>query len=291
MKGNGVSVLMAAWNEKDSVRPVCRKVVDVMTRHGEPYEIILVDDGSIDGTGDHARQEKVTVISHPYNKGYGASLKTAARASRYSCLALIDPDGQHDPEDLPRLLEKFETGDFDMVVGSRSKASASQLTRRPGKRLLSWTANYLSGTNIPDLNSGLRILRKDRFLEFIHILPNQFSLTTTLTLSFLMDGYSVGYIPIIARKRVGRHSNVKVVRDGYLAILTIINTIVLFNPNKVFIPAALLLFSLGLLYSGYSIIKTFNIPSGALLLLLTSVIVFFFGIIADQISAIRRERK
>lgn len=286
-----MSLLLAALDEKTSIGEVCRGLQEVLSRQGIPFEILVVDDGSVDGTGAIAREAGATVITHPHNKGYGASLKTGARQAKYETLVTFDADGQHDPADVLRLLGEMESGRYDMVVGARGKGSPISRKRAPGKKVLSWVANYLAGTSIPDLNSGLRAVRREVFLEFIHILPNQFSLTTTITLALLKAGYIVGYIPVVAGERVGGSSSVNVFVDGYKTLLQIVNTIVLFDPNRVFIPASLALFLLGVSYGLYTVVTEFNIASGSLLLIITALITFFFGIIADQLSALRRERK
>ena len=287
----GISLLVAAYNESEAIDGVCRGLKDTLAVYGGPWELIVIDDGSEDGTGDIASKAGATVVTHPYNKGYGASLKTGARKARYPLLVFFDSDGQHDPRDVPRLLEQMEQAGYDMVVGARGKDSPVSFRRAPGKKVLSLVANYLAGMKIPDLNSGLRVVRRELFDEFVHILPNQLSLTSTLTLALAKAGYNVGYLPILVTRRRGRPSSVRVFGDGYRTLMLLINTIVLFNPNKVFVPVSIFLFLLGTVYGAYSAVKWFNIPSGALLLILTSLIIFFFGIIADQLSSMRRERK
>ena len=282
---------MPAFNEQGTIARVCRGLMSTLESRGEPYEVLVVDDGSSDETGSIARGEGVTVITHLSNKGYGASLKAAARRSRYSVLVTFDSDGQHDPADVLRLIEELEKYECDMVIGARGKDSPVSWRRAPGKKILSVVSNYLAGEKIPDLNSGLRAVRSSAFFDFIHILPNTFSLSTTLTLALLKEGFNVCYIPIVIKERGGGKSQVSILKDGYKTILLLINTIVLFNPNKVFLPASFILFVMGSIYAMYTIAVAFHVASGALLLLITSMIIFFFGIVADQLSAIRRERR
>jgi glycosyltransferase involved in cell wall biosynthesis len=286
-----MSLLLAAYNEAGLIGDVVRRLRESLDGYGGPHEIIVIDDGSEDETGMLAAAAGAEVITHPANKGYGASLKTGARRARYPVLVFFDSDGQHDPADVSRIVEEMARGEFDMVVGARGRGSHVSPSRVPGKKVLSWVANYLAETKIPDLNSGLRAVGRDVFFEFIHILPNQFSLTSTLTLALMKAGYNVGYVPIVVRRRSGRSSSVRIFRDGFKAFMLIINTIVLFNPNKVFVPASIVLFLVGSAYALYTIFTSFNIGSGAILLLITSMIIFFFGIIADQLSSMRRERK
>jgi len=178
--------------------------------------------------------------------------------------------------------------EYDMVVGARSR---NVPLRAPGKKILSMVANYLSGVEIPDLNSGLRAFRRKAVSEFLHICPNGFSFTTTITLAFLRAGYSIKYVPITAEMRVGRASNVRYFKDGYKTFLLIVRVIVLFNPLKVFMPISLVLFWAGVLFTLYGIIVFRRAPNMGVLTILTSILVFFMGIFADQISAIRRERR
>jgi hypothetical protein len=179
-----------------------------------------------------------------------------------------------------------------MVVGIRKKGSYTPILRRPGKWILNIVTNYLSGSKIPDLNSGFRAIKKSKVLEFMSILPNGFSFSTTITLAMLKSAYNVKYVPIAVSKRVGRKSSVNVFKDGLQTLLLIIRVIVLFNPLKVFVPASMILFGLGFFYALFVVIFVqFHIPSGAILLIISSFIVFFFGILADQIAGLRRGRE
>jgi glycosyltransferase involved in cell wall biosynthesis len=250
------------------------------------WEVIVVNDGSTDSTADVVLQYEARLISHPYNKGYGASLKTGIRNATGEIVVIMDSDGQHDAADIEKLLEHIEN--YEMVVGARSR---DVLIRAPGKKLLSMVANFLSGIKIPDLNSGFRAFYKDTVRSFMHFCPNGFSFSTTITLAYLREGFSVKYIPIEAEARVGRTSSVKFFRDGYKAFLLIIRVIVLFNPLKVFIPASLGLFFFGALFTLYGIIAFGRAPNTGILIILSGVILFFMGILADQISSIRRERR
>jgi hypothetical protein len=197
----------------------------------------------------------------------------------------MDADGQHRVRDIYKLLEFI--GPYDMVVGARTKKSKTTLHRKMAQFIMKGTAEYLSGQNIPDLNSGFRIMKKERALEYMNILPNGFSFTTTITLAILMNGYSVKYIPIEAETRIGK-SKIRPIKDGFNFILLIVRTVSLFNPLKVFLPISALLMTLGFIDLLYEVIFNFNISSASLLLILSSIIIFFFGILADQISAIRR---
>ncbi len=258
-------------------------------------EIIVVDDASTDRTAQIAEQAGFRVIRHRTNKGYGAALKTGIRACQGDIVVMMDADSEHNAAQISKLLDNF--GDNDMVVGARAKGSHAPFIRRPGKWLLSQVANYLAQTNIPDLNSGFRAFRKDVARLFLHILPNGFSFTTTLTLALFKEGYNIAYVPITTTPRVGT-STVHPVRDGINTLMLIIRIIALFDPIKVFLPTSFFLFLLGVVYwIGSGIFRyaqhiepAFHIPTGAMLVMLSAVIVFMFGILADQVSAIRREK-
>ena len=277
-----VTIIIPAYNEEEGIT----NVITQLKESSENYEILVIDDGSTDNTYKLAADTGVKVIRHPYNKGYGAALKTGIRNAEADVVFFMDADGQHQPGDIEKLIQYI--GEYDMVVGARTKKSKISLLRRPGKKILSITANYLAGTKIPDLNSGFRALKKSVALEFMHILPNTFSFSTTITLACIASGYSVKYVPIGAPERVGT-SKIKPFRDGFNFIMLIIRTVVLFNPLKVFLPISIILFLTGFSYLSYELVLHQNVPDSAILLIVSSILIFFFGILADQISSLRRE--
>ena len=279
-----VTIIIPAYNEGEGIADVITQLKELP----ENYEILVVDDGSTDNTYKLASATRVKVIRHPYNKGYGAALKTGIRNAEADIVLFMDADGQHKPKDIKKLTQYI--GEYDMVVGARTKKSKVSLLRRPGKKILSITANYLAGTKIPDLNSGFRALKKSIAMEFMHILPNTFSFSTTITLACIASGYNIKYVPIEAPERVGT-SKIKPFRDGFNFIMLLIRTIVLFNPLKVFLPMSFILFFFGFSYLSYELVVHLNVPDSAILLIVSSILIFFFGILADQISSMRREIK
>lgn len=278
------TIIIPAYNEEEGLG----SVIDGLKKLPEKYEIIIVDDGSTDNTYKVASEASIKVIRHPYNEGYGAALKTGIRNAKADIVLLMDADGQHKPQDIAKLLKYIEA--YDMVVGSRTKNSDVSALRRPGKMILALLANYLAGMNIPDLNSGFRAIKRDMAMDFMHILPNGFSFTTTITLAALTSGYSVKYVPIDAPRRVGT-SKIKPFKDGTKFVMLIIRTIALFNPMKIVLPVSVGLFIIGTLYAIWGIIYYFKIPNGALISIISSLIIFFFGIISDQISTLVRRRR
>jgi glycosyltransferase involved in cell wall biosynthesis len=284
MGESGVSIIIPAFNEERGLEGALGPLMPIAAR--KAWEVIVVDDGSTDGTVEIVRRHGARLVSHPENKGYGAALKTGIRNASNDTIVTMDADGQHDPSQIELILSYMDR--YDMVVGARKKMGG---IRAPGKRILSMVANYLSGVNIPDLNSGFRAFRKSVMKSFLHFCPNTFSFTTTMTLAYLREGYSVRYVPIDVERRVGRASTVRFFRDGYKTLLLIIRVIVLFNPLKVFIPSSIVLFIFGVLFTIYGIVVFHRAPNTGVLTILSSIILFFMGILADQISSIRRERR
>lgn len=276
-----VTVIIPAYNEEEGIADVITQLKGL----GGNYAIVVVDDGSTDNTYKLASETGVKVIRHPYNKGYGATLKTGIRNAEADIILFMDADGQHKPDDIKKLIPHI--GEYDMVVGARTKKSKISLLRRPGKKILSIIANYLAGMKIPDLNSGFRAIKINVAQEFMHILPNSFSFSTTITLALITSGYSVKYVPIETPWRVGK-SKIKPFRDGFRFILMIIRTVSLFNPLKIFLPVSLLLFLSGVSYLINEVLFYENISDTSILLIVSSLIIFFFGILSDQVSALIR---
>ncbi len=284
MKLSTVSVVIPAYNEAKNIATVLHGLRD----YSSECEIIVVDDGSTDGTGDAAAAVPgVKVVSHPYNIGYGAALKTGIRAASGETIVMMDSDGQHrDYADIDRLIEHI--GEFDMVVGARTGEAHRPMLRRPGKWLLGKIANYLVKQNIPDINSGFRAFRRHAVLQYLPLLSDQFSFTTTQTLMMFSEGKRVKYIPIKVYKRGGK-STVRIFRDGFNTILLMLRAIMLFNPLRVFLPISLILFLIGAgrLATGLIVGQDYTITS--IFGLLSAILVFLIGLLADQVASLRKE--
>lgn len=280
-----ITVVIPAFNEEESIAEVTRGVAEAL--RDRETEILVVDDGSRDATAERAREAGARVVPHPANRGYGAALKTGIRQASHEWIALIDADGQHDARDILRLMEAVGER-FDMMIGARDESSFQYASRMPGKRILQWIAAFLVGERPDDVNSGLRVFRKRDATPYFSILPNGFSFTTTLTLAMIKDALRVGFIPIQTSDRKGRPSTVSL-RDGFTTLLLILRIATLFNPLKVFLPISVTLFVLGAVYgAGNILFNELNIPDGASLLVITSIVVFFFGLLADQLASMRR---
>lgn len=283
-----ISVVIPAYNEEEGIAATL-EILGAMAINRQ-WEVIVVNDGSSDKTASIVKKFTwVNLISHRKNLGYGASLKTGIKNAKNELIAFYDADGQHIPEDLLKLYENLE--EYDMIVGARGSDSHADWTRKPGKWILSKVANYLTNTKIPDLNSGLRIVRKNIISKYLHLFPNGFSFSTTSTIAMMNLGYDVKYIPIKVKKRVGK-STVKQLKHGSNVLLLILRLIVLFNPLKIFITTSKILFFLGVVYEIIWGIIIFpngvRLIPGALFILLTSIIIFFFGLVVDQISELRK---
>lgn len=252
------------------------------------HEILVVDDGSSDATGERARGAGARVIRHPYNKGNGAAVKTGIRNATGEFVLIVDADGQHSPEDAQRLIASL--GEYDLVVGARDGGTQATVGRRAGNAALNWLASYLTGHRIPDLTSGFRGARRAHLREFIHLLPNGFSTPTTTTLAFIKAGYNVQFVPVQARMRQGR-SKIRFARDGAKFFLILLKVITLFSPLRVFAPLSAGSFSLGALYGLWTVWLHGRIPNGAVLLILFGVVVFLVGLVSEQISSLRFENK
>jgi len=281
-----VSVIIPAYNEEDAIGRVLDGLLPMADTNG--WEVIVVDDGSTDATTKVADQNGVKVITHPYNRGYGSSLKTGIGAATAEIVVFMDSDGQHEQGDIPRLLEHID--DHDVVIGQRVKGSHRLWTRRPGKWLLGKIANFLTGRKIPDINSGLRAYQKDLLLKLIHLMPDGFSFSTTSTVAYYSMNFRVKYIPIKTKQRTGK-SSVNQIKHGCETILLMLRLIVLFNPLKVFMPVSMTLIIMGLAYQIYIICLTgLHVEGGAIVSLIAGIQTFLFGLMIDQISSVRREK-
>lgn len=272
-----VSVVIPAYNEEGAIAEVVGRV----KAHGGWREVLVVDDGSSDATAERAAAAGARVVRHPYNKGNGAAVKTGIREAQGEFVLLMDADGQHDPEDMHRLIVPL--GVHDMVIGARAGKDQTA-TRAFGNALYRGLASWLTSRPIPDLTSGFRAARRERLLEILHLLPNGFSYPTTSCLAFLKAGYNVAFEPVKARPRVGS-SKIRVARDGVKFFLIILKIVTLYSPLKVFFPISAVSFLLGLAYGLWNVWTFGKIPMGSALLIQLAVVVFLFGLISEQIAS------
>lgn len=276
-----ISVLIPTYNEEAAIGDVVHRCRATL---GEGVELLVIDDGSTDATGKRAEAAGATVISHPYNKGNGAAVKTGIWKARGEIIVMMDGDGQHRPEDIPRLAESI--GRFDMVVGARTEVSDVKLHRKWANILYNILATYIVSTNVKDLTSGFRAIRAPLAKRFAYLLPNGFSYPTTITLALFRAGHSVHYEPITAPARQGQ-SKIKLIRDGLGFWLTITRIGTLFAPLKIFMPPAVCAVILGSGYGAYLLIFHQRFSNMAILLILSGILLFMLGLISEQIALLR----
>jgi glycosyltransferase involved in cell wall biosynthesis len=281
-EAGSVSVVIPAFNEEGGIAAVVEKV---LARHAW-REVLVVDDGSTDATAERAAAAGARVVRHPYNKGNGAAVKTGIRAATGEVVLLMDADGQHDPDDAAAIIGPI--GIHDMVIGARSSRDQTWI-RALGNGVFKSIASWLTGRPIADLTSGYRAARREPLLEILHLLPNGFSYPTTSCLAFLKAGYNVAFVPITARRRIGK-SKIRVLRDGTRFLLIILKIVTLYSPLKIFFPLSAVSLVLGATYGAWNVVTRGKIPAGAALFIQLAVVVFLFGLISEQIAS-TQERK
>ena len=279
-----LSIILPAYNESAIIGEVIAKLRALYPDPND-VEVLVIDDGSSDGTGAAAAAAGARVIQHPYNKGNGAAIKTGIRSARGEILVTMDADGQHDPRDIERLIQPIEEAGYDMVVGARRGAD-QQWHRRIANAIYNSFATYLASFQIQDLTSGFRAIRRSLALSFCYLLPNTFSYPTTLTLSVVKAGYSLAYVPIQVRKRVGK-SKIRLVRDGLRFLLIMIRIATLFSPLKVFLPVGLAVFLPGFAYAVYKLVihEPWTLP--IVISISVGTLIVMLGLISEQNTLLR----
>ncbi|WP_325087210.1 glycosyltransferase family 2 protein [Acinetobacter johnsonii] len=275
-----ISIVLPAKNEAGAIQ----QTVKAIRQLNRVDEIIVVNDGSTDDTAQIAEQAGAKVISHPYSKGNGAAIKTGARNAIGDVIVFMDADGQHDANDILKLIEKIEQG-YDLVVGARQKGSQASMGRGIANKLYNNLASYMSEHQVEDLTSGFRAVRAEKFKEFIYLLPNGFSYPTTSTMAFFRAGYSVTYVPIHAAKRIGK-SHIHPIKDSVRFFLIIFKIATLYSPLKMFLPFAVLLFTLGTGWYGYTLYEYQRFTNMSALLYTGSIMIFLMGLISEQITSL-----
>ena len=273
-----ISIILPAKNESKNLIAL----LPLLREHFPTEEIIVVDDGSTDDTTAVCASHDVRVVSHPTSRGNGAAIKSGARAANGEILVFMDADGQHSPEDIPRLLEQLSNG-YDMAVGARESGSHASAGRRIANSFYNWFSSRMTGQVIEDLTSGFRAVRAENFREFLHLLPNGFSYPTTITMAFFRANYLVSYVPITAGKRTGR-SHINITRDGLRFLIVIFRVGTLYSPLKIFVPVSFFFFFCGLGYYLYTYLAHGRFTNMSALLLSTSVLIFLIGLVSEQIT-------
>jgi len=280
MNPHQLSIVLPARNEAIGLA----KLLPALEAAWPDAEIIVVNDGSSDDTQQICQKRKVICIDHPYSMGNGAAVKSGARHATGDILVFMDADGQHDPADIPRLLEKLDQG-YDMVIGARTYDSHAGQHRALANTIFNRLASWLVEHRIDDLTSGFRAVRADKFRRYLHLLPNGFSYPTTITMSFFRAGLPVAYVPIRARQREGK-SHIRLFRDGTRFLLIIVRIGTLYSPFKLFLPVSLGFFLIGIVHYAYTFITEGRFTNATALMFTTSILTFLIGIVSEQITAL-----
>jgi glycosyltransferase involved in cell wall biosynthesis len=283
-----ITIVIPAHNEEQAIQKVLASLLAGLP--DAVSEVIVVDDGSSDRTGELATEAGVRVLRHPTNRGYGASLKAGIRVAKTEYVLTMDADGQHRVEDVQGLCQAVrDTGErVDCVIGHRTQLLHSALWRMPGKWFLTILARILTGKRIGDLNSGLRVMRRDVILRYVHLCPSGFSFSTTSTFALASRGYRMQFVPITVERRSGK-STVSV-KTGFQVILLVLRLASLFNPLRVFLPLSMLFIVGGVLWTIPYLLQDQGITVASMLAIVTGVILFALGLICDQVAQLRLER-
>lgn len=279
-----LSVVVPARNEAQNLALLLPELQQVLADLPMEFqEIVLVDDGSSDATASLAAEYGARVVSHAESLGNGAAVKRGIREAKGDWILLLDGDGQHPPAELPAMVRMAER--HDMVVASRGGKGGS-MHRNLANQIYSRLASYVSGRKIPDLTSGFRLLRADVAKDLVWLLPNTFSYPTTITMSMLRGGWSVGFHPFQVRQRLGK-SHVRLVADGSRFFLIILRIATMFSPLRVFLPVSLLTAGLGIGWYAYTWLTQGRFTNMAVMLLCQATLLFALGLIAEQVAALR----
>jgi len=285
------SLIIPVYNEAQSINDVLTKTLTLFkeqVRHNA-YEIIVVDDGSTDTSGEiitAINDKHIAYIRHPERRGVGAARSTGVIRARGERILFIDADMTYDPYDLLGIIEKLDA--HDMVIGSRTKEKGTlPLLRASIKGLYCILASILTKKRIPDLNSGMRGMSRTKALEFLPLLPTGHSWVSTITLCFLASGYTVSFLPIPYQKRRGK-SSFNILSDTYSLFLTILKTIVYFYPLRVIMPMSIAFFIGGISFLIRDFIQR-DIADTTLVLIVVSILLFVFALISEQLACLRRE--
>ena len=273
-----LSIVIPAKNEAQALPALLQKLAALQPE----AEILVVDDGSSDDTAGIVRKAGARVVTHPYSMGNGAAIKSGARAAQGKILLFMDADGQHDPVDIQKLLQRLESG-YDMVVGARHEGGQASVWRGLANQIYNWLASRIVGHPIRDLTSGFRMVRASMFREFLHLLPNGFSYPTTITMAFFRAGYRVAYEPITVHRRIGK-SHIRPLQDGIRFLLIIFKVGTLYSPLKIFVPISFAFFMTSLCYYLYTFLTVHRFTNMSALMFITSVLVFLIGLVSEQIT-------
>lgn len=288
-----LTIVTPVFNEEKNLDGFIRELISFLNSLKKTYEVIIVDDGSSDGTPqvltklEREFRPHLKVIQHIHNKGNGAAVRSGIRAARGSIVACMDADGQHDPSDLGNMLPFME--EYDLVVGARPSKRNAEWFRTLANQFYNALASALTDFKVEDLTSGYRMFRTSVIRKYLPLFPSRYSYPTTSTLVMLKGGYNVKYVPINIQPRQSGKSKIKLFRDGWRFILIILKIIILFEPLRVFAPSSIALIILAIISAIYSTITTgaLHVPNSSVILFVMAVVTFMIGLLAEQIAAIQ----
>ena len=284
-----ISIVLPARNEAESLQ----ELLPALRAKFPHAQLLVVDDASSDNTAQLCEEHGAQRIANPYCMGNGAAIKRGARAAKGEIIVFMDADGQHRPEHVEQLLHRFQAEDLDMLVGARPLSAHASALRQMGNRFFNRLASWMTNQRIEDLTSGLRVVRADRFREFLHLLPNGFSYPTTSTMAFFRSGYTVGYERVQVQQRQGTRSHLNIWREGTRFLLIIFKIGAMYSPLKLFGPVSAGLFVLATALYAYTYGAEGRFTNMSALLYTTSLLTFLIGIVSEQITNLmfaRRER-
>lgn len=292
MENRKVSIIIPAYNEEEGIKSTLIELMNELKQSSDQWEIVVIDDGSIDSTYENVvsiQHSGIKCLQQKHNKGYGAAIKAGIKEATGDIIVWYDADGQHRPEDLKGVVECLRVNAYDYVIGVRDERSFVDKNRRFGKKVLAFIANIMAKDKIPDVNSGLRAFKADVIRKYISMLPDRFGASTVTT--FIMQEIDAwgGYYPIIVRQRTGK-STVKQFRDGFATLKLIMRIIIDFRPMQVFGTSGLVLTIIGLIYGVVvAIYEGLGVPTLSVIFILFGIQEIFFGIISLQIGRVRLE--
>lgn len=275
-----LSIILPAKNEARSLAVLLPKLNETCS----DAEVIVVNDGSTDETGIVCAENNVIVINHPVSMGNGAAIKSGVRAATGDLLVFMDADGQHDAGDIEKLLLEMDKG-YDMVVGSRGVREQANVARLLANLTYNKLASWATGQKIVDLTSGFRVAKAEKFRRFLYLLPNGFSYPATITMAFFRSGFSVGYLPVDVKGRVGR-SHIQPFKDGIRFFLIIFKVATLYSPLKLFFPVCTSFMALGIVNYIYTYTTEGRFTNMSALLFIVSVLIFLMGLVSEQITSL-----
>jgi glycosyltransferase involved in cell wall biosynthesis len=288
-----LSVILPVYNESDTIEQLIPEIIQTLNAHQDRFEVIAVDDGSNDETSQvlwelkQSFPDQLRVARHLYNRGNGAALRSGSRIARGEILVYMDSDGQHAPEDIKELISNIPP--FDLVIGARTKGYKGSWYRNAANWIYNRFASWLSNTEVVDLTSGFRALRRSAASHFIHLYPNGFSAPTTITLSFIKAGYNVAYVPVDVDPRTTGRSKIRLWHDGLRFVIIILRMVTLYDPLRVFLPVGFGLTVLGIVawIAGLIQANRLVLPNSAIFLFISAVLTWLLGLVSSQIASTR----